>query len=99
MTLANNTVNVVLVVQSSTVASFGVTAVQLLADLRSLYGDNKLWISSMNVSTDSTGMVDKVVVSVVDTSEANKVVERVNKLDKGDSCVEGQLLCATVGAH
>ena len=28
----------------------------------------KLWISSMNVSTDSTSMVGKVVVSVVGTS-------------------------------
>ena len=33
------------------------------------------------------------------TSEADEVVERVNKLDKGDSCVEGQVLCATVGVQ
>ena len=53
----------------------------------------------MNVGTDSTGMADKVVVSVVGTSEADEVAERVNKLDKGDSCVEGQLICTTVGVH
>ena len=37
--------------------------------------------------------------SVVGTSEADEVVERVNKLDKSDSCMERQLLCATVGAQ
>ena len=70
-----------------------VTAVQLLEDLRSLCVDNKLWFSSMNVSTDSTGMVGKVVVSVVGTSEADEVVERVKQAG------QGQLLCAIVGAH
>ena len=58
-----------------------------------------MWISSTNVSTGSTGMVDKVVVSVVDTSGADDVVEHVNKLDKGDSFMEGQLLCTTIEAH
>ena len=33
------------------------------------------------------------------TSEADEVVEHANKLDKGSSCMEGQLLCATVEAH
>ena len=37
--------------------------------------------------------------SVVGTSEDDEVVERVKKLDKGNCCVEGQVLCATVGAH
>ena len=85
--------------QSSTISGSGVTAEQLLADLRSLCGDNKLWISSMNVDTDSTGITDKVVVSVVGTSEADDVVERANKLGKGDCCMEGQLFSAIVGAH
>ena len=34
--------------------------------------------------------------SVVGTSEADEVVERVNKLDKGDSFMEGQVLCTIV---
>ena len=90
--------NALLVVQSSTIASFDATAEQLLEDLRSFCVDNKLWISSMSMSTDSTGMADKVVVFVLGPSEADEIVERVNKLDKGDSCVAGQLVCAIVGA-